>query len=165
MALTEAVDKCAAHALAAVFCVQSRQRRSASPLLRSSLSERARKSRQQLPNPHSGIGQGAVTECGTRSRLSPLPQDALTEHVAWPSGGDLRVCVVLTVNRGGPQQAISSSVPRVVCKGTLTVWLMDSEWFATGSQELWENRKAHVRRKKSCHVKPRREASPNQTLN
>lgn len=41
---------------------------------------------------------------------------------------------------GGPQQAISSSVPSVVCRGTVTVWLMDSEWFATGSQELWENR-------------------------
>lgn len=41
---------------------------------------------------------------------------------------------------GGPQQAISSSVPSVVCRGTVTVWLMDSEWFATGSQELWENK-------------------------
>lgn len=38
----------------------------------------------------------------------------------------------------GLQQAISSRVPSVVCKGTVTVWLMDSEWFATGSQELWE---------------------------
>lgn len=47
---------------------------------------------------------------------------------------------------GGPQQAISSSVPSVVCRGTVTVWLMDSEWFATGSQELWENRsKEYVR--------------------
>lgn len=40
----------------------------------------------------------------------------------------------------GLQQAISSRVPSVVCKGTVTVWLMDSEWFATGSQELWGKR-------------------------
>lgn len=57
------------------------------------------------------------------------------------------MCVALTGSGGGPQQAISSSVPSVVCKGTVTVWLMDSEWFATGSQELWENQKSHMRRK------------------
>lgn len=59
------------------------------------------------------------------------------------------MCVVLTVNWGwgeGPQQAISSSVPSVVCRGTVTVWLMDSVWLATGSQELWENRKQRMRR-------------------
>lgn len=38
----------------------------------------------------------------------------------------------------GAQQAISSRVPRVVCRGTLTVWLIDSEWFTTGSHVLWE---------------------------
>lgn len=57
------------------------------------------------------------------------------------------MCVVLTGNGGGPQQAISSSVPSVVCKGTVTVWLMESEWLATGSQELWENQKSHMRKK------------------
>ena len=35
-----------------------------------------------------------------------------------------------------PQQAISSRLARVVCRGTLTVWLIDSEWFGSGSQEL-----------------------------
>lgn len=58
------------------------------------------------------------------------------------------MCVVLTGDGGGPQQAISSSVPSVVCKGTVTVWLMDSEWFATGSQELWENRSEKSRERK-----------------
>ncbi len=48
------------------------------------------------------------------------------------------MCVALKGSGGGPQQAISSKVPSVVCRGTVTVWLMDSEWFATGSQELWK---------------------------
>lgn len=63
------------------------------------------------------------------------------------------MCVVLTGNRGGgwgggPQQAISSSVPSVACRGTVTVWLMDSEWFATGSQELWEKKPGEQRESK-----------------
>lgn len=37
---------------------------------------------------------------------------------------------------GRCQQAISSSVPRVACSGTFTVWLMVSEWFGMGSQVL-----------------------------
>jgi len=45
---------------------------------------------------------------------------------------------------GGLQQAISSRVPSVVCRGTVTVWLMDSVWFATGSQELWEKKNPEV---------------------
>lgn len=77
----------------------------------------------------------------------------MTEHVMSPSGGHLRMCVVLTGNGGGgPQQAISSSVPSAVCRGTVTVWLMDSEWFATGSQELWENKPGEQRRKISYHM-------------
>lgn len=37
----------------------------------------------------------------------------------------------------GRQQAISSRVPRAVCRGTFTVWLMVSEWFGIVSQVLW----------------------------
>lgn len=37
----------------------------------------------------------------------------------------------------GCQQAISSKVPRAVCRGTFTVWLMVSEWFGIVSQVLW----------------------------
>lgn len=37
----------------------------------------------------------------------------------------------------GRQQAISSKVPRAVCRGTFTVWLMVSEWFGIVSQVLW----------------------------
>jgi len=40
------------------------------------------------------------------------------------------------VKGNSAQQAISSRVPRVVCRGTLTVWLIDSEWFTTGSHVL-----------------------------
>lgn len=36
----------------------------------------------------------------------------------------------------GRQQAISSKVPRAVCRGTFTVWLMVSEWFGIVSQVL-----------------------------
>lgn len=40
----------------------------------------------------------------------------------------------------GRQQAISSKVPRAVCRGTFTVWLMVSEWFGIVSQVLWRGR-------------------------
>lgn len=40
----------------------------------------------------------------------------------------------------GCQQAISSKVPRAVCRGTFTVWLMVSEWFGIVSQVLWKGR-------------------------
>lgn len=76
----------------------------------------------------------------------------MTEHVdlaQWRRPPD--AVVVLTGNGGGPQQAISSSVPSVVCKGTVTEWLMDSEWFATGSQELWEKPQSSHGKKIHCH--------------
>lgn len=39
------------------------------------------------------------------------------------------------------QQAISSRVPKAVCRGTFTVWLMVSEWFGIVSQVLCGGRK------------------------
>lgn len=39
------------------------------------------------------------------------------------------------------QQAISSRVPKAVCRGTFTVWLMVSEWFGIVSQVLYREKK------------------------
>lgn len=49
-------------------------------------------------------------------------------------------CPLLVWRGSCAQQAISSRVPRVVWRGTLTVWLMVSEWFTTGSHVLWRQK-------------------------
>lgn len=89
-----------------------------------------------------------MTECS--AVLRPVPVLVLLSPVKEPARCPNRGCGATKWRRplcgcgtegqggGGPQQAISSKVPSVVCKGTVTVWLMESEWFATGSQELWE---------------------------
>lgn len=55
--------------------------------------------------------------------------------LAWVWG--LQVCLGDAGWSKGCQQAISSKVPRAVCRGTFTVWLMVSEWFGIVSQVLW----------------------------
>lgn len=53
------------------------------------------------------------------------------------------------------QQAISSRVPKAVCRGTFTVWLMVSEWFGIVSQVLCGEKKGgtcHLFRKIYCKV-------------
>lgn len=43
------------------------------------------------------------------------------------------------------QQAISSRVPKAVCRGTFTVWLMVSEWFGIVSQVLCREKEGGAR--------------------
>lgn len=138
-------------ALAAVFCDR---RSSFSSRYSPSLSETGQEVQTAAPSsplPHPPTPQGVFRR--GRSRLTPLPLAAparMRRQDTWRGPQRRRAPDVRgsdgKTGGGGPQQAISSSVPSVVCKGTVTVWLMDSEWLATGSQELWRNHKHHMGR-------------------
>lgn len=63
-----------------------------------------------------------------------------SSHLSLPSPVlvlGLQVCLGGAGQSESCQQAISSKVPRAVCRGTFTLWLMFSEWFGIGSQVLW----------------------------